>query len=79
MLRRIDSRLTRILTGDLSSFDPLDCLIYRAMAEEKYFVPSLDAPPFPLMHTDLSGMNILVGDNFDVTGCEILVLLADIT
>jgi Ser/Thr protein kinase RdoA (MazF antagonist) len=70
MLRRIDSRIRRILIGDLSAFDPIDCLIYRAMAEEKYFVPSLDAFPFPLMHTDLNPKNILVDDNFNITGYE---------
>jgi aminoglycoside phosphotransferase (APT) family kinase protein len=79
ILRRIDSRLRRILTGDLSSFDPVDCLIYRAMAEEKYFVPSLDTFPFPLMHTDLSRFNILVDDNFNITGYEIFVILVDFT
>ncbi|TFK32240.1 hypothetical protein BDQ12DRAFT_716531 [Crucibulum laeve] len=68
MLRRIDSRLTRIFTGDLPSFDPIDCLIYRAMAKEKYHVPSLDTFPFPLMHTDLSQMNILVDNNFNIKG-----------
>ncbi|KAF8962997.1 kinase-like domain-containing protein [Flammula alnicola] len=68
VLRRIDSRLTRIFTGDLPSFDPIDCLIYRAMAEEKYHLLSLDALPFPLMHTDLNRMNILVDDNFNING-----------
>lgn len=75
MLRRIDSRLTRIFTGDLPSFDPIDCLIYRAMAEERYLVPPLNALPFPLMHTDLGRMNILVDDDFNITGYEILMLL----
>ena len=79
MLRRIDSRLRRIFTGDLPSFDPIDCLIYRAMAEEKYFIPSLDAHPFPLMHTDLSRNNILVDDDFNITGYEILIFLVDIS
>ena len=68
ILRRIDSRLTRIFTGDLPAFDPIDCLIYRAMAEERYFVPSLDTFAFPLMHTDLGQMNILVDDDFNITG-----------
>ncbi|KAG1733016.1 kinase-like domain-containing protein [Suillus paluster] len=68
ILRRIDPRLTRIFTGDLSAFDPIDCLIFRAMAEEKYFVPSLDTFPFPLMHTDLNQMNVLVDDDFNITG-----------
>jgi aminoglycoside phosphotransferase (APT) family kinase protein len=68
ILRRIDSRLTRIFTGDLPASDPIDCLIYRAMAEERYFVPSLDTFPFPLMHTDLGQMNILVDDDFNITG-----------
>jgi len=68
ILRRIDSRLTRILTGELLGFDPVDCLIYRAMAKEIYFVSSLDAFPFPLMHTDLGRLNILVDDNFNITG-----------
>jgi hypothetical protein len=79
ILRRVDSRLTRILTGDLPGFDPIDCLIYRAMAEEKYFMPTLDAFPFPLMHTDLGRLNILVDDSFNITGYETLVVLADVT
>lgn len=79
MLRRIDSRLIRILTGDLCAFDPIDCLIYRAMAEEKYFVPPLDNFPFPLMHTDLSRMNVLVDDDFNITGYVIFVLPAEIS
>jgi hypothetical protein len=41
VLRRTDSRLIRMLTGDLRAFDPIDCLIYWAMTEEKYFVPPL--------------------------------------
>jgi hypothetical protein len=78
ILRRVDSWLTRILTGDFG-FDPIDCLIYRAMAEEKYFMPTLDAFPFPLMHTDLGRLNILVDDSFNISGYEILVVLADVT
>ena len=72
ILRRIDSRLSRILTGKLPGFDPIDCLIYRAMAKEIYFVSSLDDFPFPLMHTDLGQLNILVDDNYDITGYIIL-------
>ncbi|KAF8526960.1 hypothetical protein BU17DRAFT_82459 [Hysterangium stoloniferum] len=68
ILRRIDSRLKRILTGKLPPFDPIDCLIYRAMAKEIYFVSPLDTFPFPLMHTDLGRLNILVDDNFNITG-----------
>jgi len=68
ILRRIDPRLTRILTGELLGFDPVDCLIYRAMAKEIYFVSPLDAFPFPLMHTDLGRLNILVDNNFNITG-----------
>ena len=77
MLSRIDNRFTRILTGDLSTFDPIDCLIYRAMAEEKYFIPSLDALPFPLIHTDLNPLNIIVDDNFNITGYVASVSLID--
>jgi len=68
ILRKIDNRLIRIFAGDLPSFDPIDCLIYRAMAEEKYHLPSLDTLPFPLVHTDLSKMNIIVDDNFNING-----------
>jgi aminoglycoside phosphotransferase (APT) family kinase protein len=78
MLRRIDTRFIRILTGDLCVFDPIDCLIQRAMAEEKYLVSCLDNLPFPLMHTDLSRLNIIVDDDFNITGYVIFVLLADI-
>jgi hypothetical protein len=70
MLKRIDNRLRRIFTGDHPSFDPIDCLIYRAMAEEKYHLPSLDTLPFPLVHTDLSKMNIIVDDNFNINGYD---------
>ena len=65
---RIDSRLRRILVGELLGFDPVDCLIYRAMAKEIYFVSPLGGFPFPLMHTDLGQWNILVDDNYDITG-----------
>ena len=69
MLRLIDNRLKRIFAGDLqTSFDPIDCLIYRAMAEEKYHIPSCDTLPFPLMHTGLSKLNIIVDDNFNIKG-----------
>ncbi|KXN86150.1 hypothetical protein AN958_10452, partial [Leucoagaricus sp. SymC.cos] len=67
-LRRIDSRLRRIINGDLPLFDPIDCLIYRAMAEEKYHISSLDTLQFPLMHTDLNPRNILVDGDFNITG-----------
>ena len=69
MLRLIDNRLKRIFAGDLqASFDPIDCLIYRAMAEERYHLPSWDTLPFPLVHTDLSKVNIVVDDNFNING-----------
>lgn len=74
ILRRVDSRLARIFSGDLPSFDPIDCLIYRAMAEEKYLVRSLNLAPFPLMHTDLSKFNVLVDAEFNITGYEIFRL-----
>ena len=64
MLRRIDSRLRRIFNCDFPSFDPIDYLIYRAMAEEKYHISSLDTLLFPLMHTDLNPRNILVDGDF---------------
>jgi len=67
-LRRIDSRLRRIFNGDLPLFDPIDCLIYRAMAEEKYHISSLDTLPFPLMHTDLNPRNIPVDGDLNITG-----------
>lgn len=51
---------TRIFTVDLPSFDPIDCLIYRAIAEEKYHIPLLNASPLPFMHTDLNPGNFLV-------------------
>lgn len=73
MLIRIDSRLKRIFQNGLPSFDPIDCLIYRAMAEEMYHVPTLDALPFPFVHTDLSRLNVLVDDDFNITGYEIII------
>jgi hypothetical protein len=63
-----EARLKRILTGELLAFDPVDCLIYRAIAKELYFVSALDAFPFPLMHTDLGRFNNLVDDNFNIAG-----------
>ena len=69
MLRIIDDRLKHIFAGDLqTSFDPIDCLIYRAMAEERYHLPSWDTLPFPLVHADLSKLNIVVDDNFIING-----------
>jgi hypothetical protein len=69
MLRIIDNRLKRIFAGDLqASFDSIDCLIYRAMAEERYHLSSWDALPFPLVHTDLSKLNIVVDDSFNING-----------
>ena len=68
MLRRIDSRFRRIVSGDLPLFDPIDCLVYRAMAEKKYHISSLDNFLFPLMHTDLVGSNFLVDGDFNITG-----------
>ncbi|KAF8060724.1 kinase-like domain-containing protein [Lyophyllum atratum] len=67
-LVRIDTRLKRIFNGSLPSFDPIDCLIYRAMAEEKYHIPSLDTFPFPLMHTDLNPNNIVIDGEFNIIG-----------
>jgi hypothetical protein len=48
------------------------------MAEEKYLVLPLDALPFPLMHTDLGQKNILVDNDINITGYEILILLVNI-
>jgi len=70
MLRKVDSRLTRIFSGNFPSFDPIDCLIFRAMAEEKYHIPILDALPFPLMHSDLNNMNFIVDDDYSINGYE---------
>ena len=76
MLRIIDSRLKRIFAGDLQgSFDPIDCLIYRAMAEERYHLPSWDTLPFPLVHTNLSKLNIVVDDNFNINGYHLFFLM----
>ncbi|PPQ93382.1 hypothetical protein CVT25_007091 [Psilocybe cyanescens] len=83
MLRRINSRLTHIFNGDLPLFDPIDCLIYCAMAKEKYHIPSLDALLFPLMHTDLNPRNIVVDGNFNITGildwdeCPAMIAVSD--
>ena len=41
----------RIVFDD--GIDPVDCLIYRAMAKDIYFISPLDAFPFPLMHADI--------------------------
>lgn len=64
ILRRIDSRLKPILTGELIAFDPVDCLIYRVVAKEIYFVSALDA-----LSTDAHRpWAILVDDNFNIAG-----------
>ena len=68
MRRRVNAKLKRILTGDLTSFDPVDCLIYAAMAEKRYLVGHLDGLPFPLMHADLSKLNIIVDNEYNITG-----------
>jgi hypothetical protein len=63
-----------IIAGDLPSSDPIDCLIYRAMVEEKYYLPSLDALPSSLIHTDLSQGNVLVDHDYNITGYETVIL-----
>lgn len=67
-LERADERIAELLEGRRRDYDLVDCLLFRDKVERTCVRPEIGWHRFVLAHDALSADNILVDEEFNITG-----------
>lgn len=67
LVTMIDRQICRVINGQLKDLALHNCLLHRALAR-RAVDPTLDSYQFMISHDDLAPENIIVDDNYNITG-----------
>ena len=67
LVAMIDRQICRVINGQLKDLTLHNCLLHRALAR-RAIDPDIDSRQFMISHNDLAPENIIVDDNYNVTG-----------
>lgn len=67
LVTMIDRQICRVINGQLKDLALHNCLLHRALAR-RAIDPALDSYQFMISHDDLAPENIIIDDNYNVTG-----------
>ena len=67
LVTMIDRQICRVINGQLKDLALHNCLLHRALAR-RAIDPAMDSYQFMISHDDLAPENIIVDDNYNVTG-----------
>lgn len=65
--KAIDRKIKRVLQGQLRTAKLVDCLRQRSLIR-KYLISEMNSSPWVMVHGDLSGSNIIMDNEYNISG-----------